>query len=192
MKSWNCLASISIQPPECILCRSAFGSDYSFESSWVCLYQLCTSVFGEFLTFFLADLLKLCQVGWGVSVNSNLQVFLQILNGFQVWALAGPLKDFHILLLKPFQCCFGFVLGVIVLLECKCSPQSKVFCTLKQVLLKDLPKFGCIHCFLYHYKSPSLCHWKASPLHGMMLPPPCFTVVIVLDGWLDVLRFHQT
>ena len=88
------LASISIQPPECILCRSAFGSDYSFESSWVCLYQLCTSGFGDFLPFFLANLLKLSQVRWGVLVNSNLQVFPQILNGIQVWALTGPLMDF--------------------------------------------------------------------------------------------------
>uniref|UniRef100_UPI00358FD8F2 iroquois-class homeodomain protein IRX-6-like isoform X2 n=1 Tax=Myxine glutinosa TaxID=7769 RepID=UPI00358FD8F2 len=30
------------------------------------------------------DLLKLFQVGWGASVNSNLQVFSQILNGIQV------------------------------------------------------------------------------------------------------------
>ena len=33
---------------------------------------------GIFGGFFLADLLKLCQVGWGVSVNSNIQVFPQI------------------------------------------------------------------------------------------------------------------
>ena len=141
----KCLASISIQPPESILCGSAFGSGYRFESSWVCLHQLYTSGFGDFLPFFLADLLKLCQVGWRVSVNSNLQVFPQILNGIQVWALAGPLKDFHVLVLKPLQCCFGCMLGVIVLLERKSSPQSEVFCTLKQVL-KDLPVFGCIHC----------------------------------------------
>ena len=52
--------------------------------------------------------------------------------------MARPLKDFHILVLKPFQCYFGCMLGVIVLLECKSSLQFKVFYTLKQVLLKDL------------------------------------------------------
>ena len=110
-----------------------------------------------FLPFFLADLLKHCQFGWGASVHSNLQVFPQILKGIQVWALAGPLKDFHILVLKPFPCCFGCILGVIVLLERKSSLQSNVFCTLKQVLLKDLPVFGSFHCSLYPYKFPSPC-----------------------------------
>ena len=137
------------QPPESWLCRSTFGSDYIFKSSWVHLYQICTSRFGDFPPFFLADLLKLCQVGWGAPVNSNLQVFPQIPNGIQVWALAGPLKDFHVLILKPFQCCFCCMLGVIVLLDCKSSPYFQVFCTPKQVLLKDLHVFGSINCSLY-------------------------------------------
>ena len=55
-------------------------------------------------------------------MDSNLQVFPQILNGIQIWALAGPLNDFHIIVLKPFQCRSGWKLGVIVLLECKSSP----------------------------------------------------------------------
>ena len=116
---------------------------------YVSLHQVCTSGFGDFLPFFLAGLLKLCQVGRGASVNSIFQVFPHILNGIQVWALAGPLKDFHILVLKPFQCCFGCMLGVIGLLEHKSLPQSEVFCTLKQVLLKDLFVFDSIHCSLY-------------------------------------------
>ena len=45
----KCLALKSIQPPESILCRIPFDSDYSFESSWVCLYQLCSFGFGDFL-----------------------------------------------------------------------------------------------------------------------------------------------
>ena len=160
MKSWNVqvfLHTVNIQLPESILCRSTFGSDYSFESFGVCRCHLCTSGFGDFLPFFLAHLLKLHQVGWGASVNSDLKVFPQILNGIQVWALAEPLKDFHILVLKLFQCCFGFMLGFIVLLQVKCLPQSQVFCTLKQVLLKDLPVFSSSHCSLCPYKSPSPC-----------------------------------
>ena len=143
--------------------------------------SVCTSGFGEFLPLFLAYLLKICKVGWGASVNSNLQVFQQILNGIQVWALARPLKDFHILVLKPFQCCPGCMLGVIVLLEHKSSLQSEVFCFLQQVLLKDLPVFGSIHCSLHLYKSPSPCIPEKHP-RTMMLPPPCFTVGMVLDG----------
>ena len=60
-------------------------------------------------------------------------------------------NNFHIFVLKQFQHCFGFMLGVIVLLEHQSSPQSKVVCTLKQVLIKDLPVFGSIHCSLYPY-----------------------------------------
>ena len=145
----------SIQPRESILCTSPSDSDYSFESSWVRLYQLCTSGFGDFLPFFLEDLLKLGEVGWGVSANSNLQFFPPILNGIQVWALG--------LFWSNSQCCFGCMLGVIVLFEHKSSPPSQVFYTLKRVLLKDLPVFGSIHCSLYHYKPSSLCCRKASP-----------------------------
>ena len=108
-----------------VLCRSVLGSEYSFEASWVCrcLHQLCTSGFGDFLPFFLVDLLKLCEVGWGVSVNSNLQVFPQILKGIQVWATQGLPCSCS----EAIPCCFVCMLGVIVLLERKSSPQCEVF-----------------------------------------------------------------
>ena len=57
-----------------VLCWSTFDSDYSLKSSWVWRYKLGKPVFGEFLAFFSADPLKLCQVGWGVSLNSYFQV----------------------------------------------------------------------------------------------------------------------
>ena len=122
---------------------------------------ICISFTYLVLGIFPHSSLQTCsssQVEWGTSVNSNLQVFPQILNGFQVWALAGPLEDSHVLVLKPFQCCFGCMLGVHVLLECKSSPESEVFCSLKPVLLMGLPLFGSIHCSPYPYKSPSPCH----------------------------------
>jgi hypothetical protein len=43
-----------------ITASSFFGYDAKFD----------TSVFGEFLTFLSADPLKVCQVGWGVSLHS--------------------------------------------------------------------------------------------------------------------------
>ena len=52
-----------------------------------------THVFGEFLTFFSADPLKLCQVGWGASLPSYFQVSLELFDGVQVRVLARPLKD---------------------------------------------------------------------------------------------------
>ena len=88
-------------------------------------------------------------------MESNLQVFPWIFNVIQVWALAGLLEDFYILVLKPIQLCFGCIVGVIVLFGHKSSPQSKV--VLKLVLIKDLPVFGSIHCSLYPYQSPSPC-----------------------------------
>ena len=45
---------------------------------------LGTPVFGEFLPFFSAEPLKLCQVGWGVSLQSYFQVSPEMLDQVQV------------------------------------------------------------------------------------------------------------
>jgi hypothetical protein len=79
-------------------------------------------VFGEFLPFFSADPLKLCQVGWGASLHSYFQVCAEIFNGVQVRTLAGPLKDIQRLVLKPLLHCLGCGLRVVVLLEGEPSP----------------------------------------------------------------------
>ena len=76
-------------PPESILGRTTFGSNYICESFGVSLYQVCTSGSCNIRPFFLAKLFKLCQVGWGSLVDSNLQVLPQILNRIQVQALTG-------------------------------------------------------------------------------------------------------
>jgi hypothetical protein len=47
----------------------------------------------DFLPFFSADPLKLCQVGWGALLHSYFQVSPEMLDRVQVRALAGPLKD---------------------------------------------------------------------------------------------------
>ena len=96
-------------------------------------------------------------VGWERRWTVIFKSFHRFSMGFK--SLAGTLKDFHILVLNPFQCCFGYMLGVIVLLEQKSSPQFKVFCILKQVLLMDLPVLHSIHCYLYSYKSPNPWCW---------------------------------
>jgi hypothetical protein len=104
---------------------SIFSSDYSLESSWVWRYKLGTPVFGEFITFFSADPLKLCQVGWGVSLHSYFQVSPEIFGQFQVQALAGPLNDIRRLVPKPLLRCLGCVLRVVVLLEGEPSPSLR-------------------------------------------------------------------
>ena len=79
--------------------------------------MLGTPVFGEFLPFFSAAPLKLCQAGWGAKLHSYFQVSTEMFDQIQVRALAGPLKDILRLVLKPFLRCLSCVLRVIVLLE---------------------------------------------------------------------------
>ena len=83
-------------------------------------YKLCTPEFGDFLPLFSADPLQLCQVGWGRSVDSHVQVSPEMLDWVQVrlW----PLKDIHRVVCHS---CFGCVLRVIVLLEGEHLAQSE-------------------------------------------------------------------
>ena len=136
---------LSIQILYSVLCWSNFGSDYSLKSSWVWRYKLGTPVFGELLTFFSADPLKLCQVGWGASLHSYVQVSPEMLDRVQVWSLAGPLKDIQILVPKPLLRCLGCVLKVVVLLEGEPLPQPEVLSALEQVFIKDLSVLCSIH-----------------------------------------------
>ena len=115
---------ISIQTLYSVLCWITFVSDYSLKSSWVWSYKLGTPVFGEFLPFFSADPLKLCQVGWGASLHSYFQVSSDMLDRVQVRALAGPFEDIQRLVPKPLLRCLGCVLRVVVLLEGEPSPQQ--------------------------------------------------------------------
>ena len=105
-------------------------------------YKLDTSVFGEFLPFFSADPLKLCQVVWGVSLHSYFQVSSEMFDQVEVWALAGPLKDIQRLVPKPLLHCLGCVLRVIALLEGKPSPSLRSWALWNTLLCS-------IHLFLY-------------------------------------------
>ena len=136
---------------------------------------MCSPVFGEFLLFCFADSLKLCQVGWGASLQSYYQVFPEMFNRVQVRALAGPLKDIqrHSTLLR----CFGCVLRVVVLLEGKPSPQSEILSrfssmislyfapfifpsnlnSLQSLPLKNIPTGWCCH----HHASHMGWYWPS-------------------------------
>ena len=81
-----------------------------------------TPVCGEFLPFFSADPLKLCQVGQGASLHSYFQVSPEMFDQVQVRALAGPLKDIQRPVPKPLMCYIGCVLRVVVLLEGELLP----------------------------------------------------------------------
>ena len=72
---------------------------------------------------------------------------------FQVWALAGPLKDISRLAPKPLLHCLGSVFRVVILLEGAPSPQAEVLRTLEQVFIKDLSVFCSVHLSLDPDKS---------------------------------------
>ena len=97
------------------------------------MVQAWPTCIGEFLPFFSADPLKLCQVGWGVSLHSYFQVSPEMFDWVQVRALAEPLKDIQRLVPKQLLHCLGCVLRVVVLLEGEPSPKSEV------LQLKNIP-----------------------------------------------------
>ena len=89
----------------------------------------------------------------------------------QVRALTGPFKEIHRVVPKPLLHCLGCVLRVIVLL-------SEVLSALDQVFMKDIYVLGSIQLSLT-LTSPPVPAAEKQP-HSMMLPPPCFTVGMVL------------
>ena len=91
-------------------------------------------------SFFSADPLKLCQVGWGALLHRYFQVSTEMFDQVQVRALAGPLKDIQRLVPKPLLHCLG-----CVLLEGEHSPQPEVLSALEQVFIKDLSVLFFVH-----------------------------------------------
>ena len=106
--------------------------------------MLGTPVFREFLLFFSADPLKLCQVGWGASLHSYFQVSPKRFDRGQVRALAVPLKKIHRLVPKPLLRCIGCEFRIVVLLDSEPSPQSEILGALEQVFIKGL-SLCCVH-----------------------------------------------
>ncbi|XP_051533408.1 mitogen-activated protein kinase kinase kinase kinase 6 isoform X1 [Myxocyprinus asiaticus] len=124
--------------------------------------------------------LRLCQLGWGPLVDSHFQVSPEMFDWVQVQALAGPLKDIHRVVPKPLLRCLGCVLRVIVLLEGEPSAQSEVLSALDHVLLRISLYFAAFS-FPSTLTSPPVSAPEKHP-HSMMLPPPCFTVGMVLHS----------
>ena len=98
------------------LSQSLFSSNYSLHSSWFSLYKLCTSGYGQFILFFLADLLRLCQIGWEASELPSRP------SPDVLWGLGlgfGP-RLVH----KPVWCRLGRLFRVIVVLKGEPLPRS--------------------------------------------------------------------
>lgn len=133
------LIYISIQTLNSVLCRSLFGSNYSFESSEVSLYNLCTPGFGKFIPFFLADPLMLRQIGQEASVNCHLQVSTDLWGsmGFKSGLWLG-----HSRTVRDLSCRLGCMLWVIVVLKGHPSLRSRVIWSR---FSSRTSVFGCIH-----------------------------------------------
>lgn len=110
-------------PPEC---RTTFWCIYSCKSFGVCLYKVYTSGNWNVLAIFHCNRAQV-QSGWRPTVSTNCQVFPQILNLIQVWALTKPFYDINVLWSKSLHCS-PCMFRIIVLLEGEPPNQSQVFC----------------------------------------------------------------
>ncbi len=50
-------------------------------------------------------------------MHSPLQITPQMIKWIQVWALAGPVQNFNLFLVKPCFYCFGSMLWVVITLK---------------------------------------------------------------------------
>ena len=189
LKSWNVLPQ-EVFNSETILCRSAFGRDFGFESSWVCLYRLCTSGFGDFLPFFLADLLKLCQLDGECHWTAIFKSFHRFSMGFKSELWLGHSRTFTFLFWTHSSVALAVCLGSLSSCDVNLLHSLMSF-----VLWSRFSSRICLH--LAAFIVPSILaslpvHAAEKHPHSMMLPPPCFMVRMVLDGWWAVIGFRQT
>ena len=140
------------------------------ESSWVLSYKLGTPVFGEFLPFFSADPLKLCQVGWGASLHSYFQVSQRCSIGLKSGLWLSHSRTFRDLSRSHSCVVLAVCLG---LLSCwKVSKfSSRISLYLPTFIFASILTSLPIPAAEKHH-------------HSIMLPSPCFTVGMV-PGFLQ-------
>jgi hypothetical protein len=123
--------------------------------------------FWEFLLFFSADPLKLCQVEWGASQHSYFQVSPEMFEWVEVGALAGPLKDIETFPeATPVLSCWKVNLSPSRITCYRTLRTSRIFLYFAPFILPSI---------LTNLPVPAA---EKLP-HSIMLPPPCFTVGMV-------------
>ena len=171
----KCLVSKSIQTPESICCRNPFTSDYSLEYSWVCLHQLCTSGFGNCLPFLLEDLLKLCQVGWGVGEpQSQWDSFHRFSMGFKSGLWLGRSRTFMFLFWSHSSVALPVCLGSLSCWNINLHRCRRSFALWSRFSSR-------IGLYLAPFIVPSVLTSLPVPTiekhpHSMMLTPTCFRI----------------
>lgn len=131
---------------------------------WVWHNKLCTPEFRGLMSFFFPDL---CQVGWWALVA--ILMYLQkcsIGSKSGVWLRHS--RTFRVVPM-PLLHCLDFVLRVIGLLQSVPSAQSEVLSPVNWAVKQSKKHF-----------------------QSMILPPPCFTVGVVVCRWWVMPSFLQT
>lgn len=98
----------------------------------------------------------------------------------QLRAAAGKTAEPKYGIYHLFLCYLNCVLSITVLLEDEHLLQSEIHSALEQVIIKDVYVWCCIPLSLILESFPSSCCRKHP--YSVILPPPCFAVVMVLFG----------
>ena len=180
---------ISIHSLCSILCWCTFGSNYSLKSFWIWCHKLGTPIFGQFCPFLFGAPLKLHQVGWKASVHSHFQISPEMFNRIQSGLWLGHSRTFIDLSWSHSFEILALCLGSLPCWKMNRRPSlrsralwsrfsarmSLYIAAIFPSILTSLPVPGT-------EKHP----------HSMMLPPPCFTVGMVLPWWWAMPGFLQT
>ena len=123
-------------------------------------------------------------------IHSHLKFFPKIFYGFEVWRLTRPFQNINTIILKPFLSTFSCVLRIVVLLKCRFAVKLQCYHTPQKVSRQNVLIFKAFIFPSMISISPTLLDAKHP--HSITLPPPNFTVGIVLFGWQAVPFFLQT
>ena len=164
----------------------AFVCYYSGQTFPVVLHQVCTHCNRDFGPLLLTDLLQISQVSGLSLTNPDFQLPPEVFNWVQVWRLAGPLQNLDMLLAEPLLGFLGCVLWVVVVLEDPASTHLQCSDRGRGLFPKISQYTAPVILSLTQCTRPVPCADKHP--QSMMLPPPCFTVGMVLYCSLFFLR----
>lgn len=163
------------------LCKSPVGSNKSCESSWIRLYKLYTPGFRQFIPLFMADPLKDHWIEWwtpenrfrssGLSTNIWWGLSLNVIE----WPETCPKATPVLIWLCAYGKCFAEWWNVSSFWVCLLFGWGFLQ--------------GCS--WIWLHSSVSLLLPLRSTPHRMTLPPPCFTIGMVLARWCAVPIFAR-
>ena len=118
---------------------------HSLKSSWVWRYKLGTPGFGEFLPFFSADPLNLCQVGWERSCTAIFRSLERCSIGLKSRLWLRRSRSFRDLSWSHSCVVLAVCLGSLSCWKVKLLPSREVLSALEQVFIKNLSVLCSLH-----------------------------------------------